>query len=163
MNFQLPLGNFIWTSLSVVLSSPMLVMSFCSSYIRRYEAKHHYDLSNPINCQFWHHSWVQLEELPQNMVSHPYLIFSNKQDIKHFLFLQTFSYHLETLYETHCWQCEVSSPMLVMSFCSSYIWLNVIMTQRITQCHDDLSCIGLHHQMSLQGGSICISYVLISQ
>ena len=26
------------------------------------------------------------------------------------------------------------------------------MTQRITQCHYDLSHTGLHHQMSLQGG-----------
>ena len=34
-----------------------------------------YKLSNPIYCQFWHHSYVQLEELPREMVSHilPYL------------------------------------------------------------------------------------------
>ena len=62
---------------------------------------------DPINCQFWYHSCIWLEELPQDMVSHPYLIFSNKQDIKHFLFLLTFSHHKETLYEPHCQQCLV--------------------------------------------------------
>ena len=41
------------------------------------------------------------------MVSHPYLIFRNKWDIKHFLFLLTFSYHWEILYEPHCQQCWV--------------------------------------------------------
>ena len=76
------------------------------------------ELSNPINCQFWHHSYIQLEELPPNMVSHPYLIFRNKWDIQHFLFFLTFSYHWQILYEPHCQQCWVSSPMLVMSFCS---------------------------------------------
>ena len=35
------------------------------------------------------------------MVSHHYLIFRNKWNIKHFLFLLTFSYHWETLYEPH--------------------------------------------------------------
>ena len=30
-----------------------------------------YMLSNPINCQFWHHSCVWYEKLPQKMVSHP--------------------------------------------------------------------------------------------
>ena len=34
----------------------------------------------------------------------PYLIFRNKQDIKCFLFLLTFSHHSETLYEPHCQQ-----------------------------------------------------------
>ena len=92
---------------SVEWNSPMLVMSFCSSYFTNYEAKHCYMLSNPINCQFWHHSCIWLEELPQNMVSHPYLIFRNKWDIKHFLFLLTFSYHWEILYEPHCQQCWV--------------------------------------------------------
>ena len=43
----------------------------------------------------------------QNMVSHPYLIFRNKWDIKHFLFLLTFSYHWEILYEPHCQWCWV--------------------------------------------------------
>ena len=71
------------------------------------QAKCHYKLSNPINCQFWHHSCVWLKELPQNMVSHPYLIFRNKWDIKQFLFLLTFSYHWEILYEPHCQQCWV--------------------------------------------------------
>ena len=85
----------------------MLVMSFCSSYFTSYVAKHCYELSNPINCQFWHHSCIQLEELPQKMVSYPYLIFRNKWDIKHFLFLLTFSYHWEILYEPHCQQCWV--------------------------------------------------------
>ena len=51
------------------------------------------------------HVW--LKELPQNMVSHPYLIFRNKWDIKQFLFLLTFSYHWEILYEPHCQQCWV--------------------------------------------------------
>ena len=41
------------------------------------------------------------------MVSHPYLIFRNMQEILHFLFLLTFSYHWETLYEPHCQQCWV--------------------------------------------------------
>ena len=68
----------VWTTLLAVFSSPMLVMSFCSSYIRSYEAKCCYDLSNPINCQFWHHSCVWLKELPQDMVSHPYIIFRHK-------------------------------------------------------------------------------------
>ena len=40
-----------------------------------------------------------------NMVSHPYLIFRNKWDIKHFLFLLTFSYHWKILYELHCQWC----------------------------------------------------------
>ena len=71
------------------------------------QAKCHYKLSNPINCQFWHHSCVWLKELPQYMVSHPYLIFRNKWDIKQFLFLLTFSYHWEILYEPHCQQCWV--------------------------------------------------------
>ena len=92
---------------SVEWNSPMLVMSFCSSYFTNYEAIHCYMLSNPINCQFWHHSCIWLEELPQNMVSHPYLIFRNKWDIKHFLFLLTFSYHWEILYKPHCQQCWV--------------------------------------------------------
>ena len=61
-------------------------------------------LSNPINCLFWHHSCIWLEELPQDMVSHPYLIFRNKWHIKHFLFFLTFSYHWEILYEPHCQQ-----------------------------------------------------------
>ena len=64
-------------------------------------------LSNPINCQFWHHSCVWLEEPPQNMVSHPYHIFRNKWDIKHFLFLLPFSYHWGILYEPHCQWCWV--------------------------------------------------------
>ena len=63
--------------------------------------------SNPINCQFWHQSCIWLEELPQNMVSYAYLIFRNKWDIKHFLFLLTFSYHWEILYKPHCQQCWV--------------------------------------------------------
>ena len=92
---------------SVELSSPMLVMSFCSSYLRSYEAKHCYKLSNPINCQFWHYSCIWLEELPQKMVSYPYLIFRNKWNIKHFLLLLTFSYYWEILYEPHCQQCWV--------------------------------------------------------
>ena len=91
----------------VELSSPMLVMSFCSSYFTSDEAKCHYKLSNPINCQFWHHSCIRLKELPQDMVSYPYNIFRNQLDIKCFLFLLTFSYHWETLYELHCWQCWV--------------------------------------------------------
>ena len=91
----------------VELRWPMLVMSFCSSYVRSYEAKHYYKFSNPINCQFWHHNCVWLKELQQEMVSHPYLIFSNKQDIKCILFLLTFSYHWETLYEPHCGRCWV--------------------------------------------------------
>ena len=66
-----------------------------------------YELSNPINCQFWHHSCVWLEELPQNLVSHTYLIFRNMWDIQHFLFFLTFSYHWEILYEPHCQQCWV--------------------------------------------------------
>ena len=41
----------------------------------------------------------------QEMASHPYLIFRNKQDIKCFLFLLTFSYHWETLYKPHCQLC----------------------------------------------------------
>ena len=40
------------------------------------------------------------------MVSHPYLIFRNKWDIKHFLFFLTFSYHWQILYEPHCQQCS---------------------------------------------------------
>ena len=43
-----------------------------------------------------------VKEVPQDMVSHPNLMFTNKQDIKHFLFLLTFSYHWETSYEPHC-------------------------------------------------------------
>ena len=43
----------------------------------------------------------------QKIVSHPYLIFRNKWDIKHFLFLLTFSYHWEILYEPHCQWCWV--------------------------------------------------------
>ena len=66
-----------------------------------------FQISNPINCQFWHHSCIQLEELPQDMVSHPYLIFRNKQDIKDFLVFLTFSYHWETLYKPHCQLCWV--------------------------------------------------------
>ena len=64
-------------------------------------------LSNPIYCQFWHHSCIQLKELPPNIVSHTYLIFRNKSDIKYFLFFLTFSYHWEILYEPHCQQCWV--------------------------------------------------------
>ena len=37
----------------------------------------------------------------------PYLIFRNKQDIKCFLFLLTFSYHWETLYKPYCQQSWV--------------------------------------------------------
>ena len=65
------------------------------------------ELSNPRNCQFWPHSCIWLEELPPNVVSHPYLIFRNKWDIQHFLFFLTFSYHWEILYEPHCQQCWV--------------------------------------------------------
>ena len=107
INYQLPLGKFVWTTLLAVLSSPMLIMSFCSSYIRSYEAKCCYELSNPINCQFWHHSCIWLKALTQEMVSHPYLIFRNKQDIKHFLYSLPLSNHKETLYEPHCGQCWV--------------------------------------------------------
>ena len=64
-------------------------------------------LSNPINCLFWHHSYIWLNRLPQNMVSHPYLIFRNKWDIKHFLFFLNFSYHCKMLYEPHCQWCWV--------------------------------------------------------
>ena len=88
---------------SVELSTPMRIMSFCSSYLRSYEAKCGYKLFNPINCQFWHHSWAHLEELPWEMMSHPYFIFSNKQDTKYYLLLLSFSYHWETLCEPHCW------------------------------------------------------------
>ena len=97
------------TTLSAVLSEihPCWSCHSAANNLANYEAKHCYMLSNPINCQFWHHSCIWLEELPQNMVSHPYLIFRNKWDIKHFLFLLTFSYHWEILYETHCWQCWV--------------------------------------------------------
>ena len=91
----------------VELSSPMLVMSFYSSYFTSDEAKCFYKLSNPINCQFWHHSCIWLQELTQEMVSHPYLMIRNKWDIKHFPFLLTFSYHWEILYEPHCQQCWV--------------------------------------------------------
>ena len=79
----------------------MLVMSFCSLYFTSYKVKHCYKLCNLINCQFWHHSYVQLEELPCKMVSHSYLIFRNKWEL-------TFSYHWETLYEPHCLQCWVN-------------------------------------------------------
>ena len=41
------------------------------------------------------------------IVSHHYLIFRNKWNIKHFLFLLTFSYHWEILYKPHCQQCWV--------------------------------------------------------
>ena len=92
---------------SVELSSPMPAMSFCSSYFTHYKAKHCYKLSNPMNCQFWHHICVQLKELPQNMVSHPYFIFRNQLNIEHFLFCLIFSYHWETLYEPHCQWCWV--------------------------------------------------------
>ena len=61
----------------------------------------------PINCQFFHHSCIQLEELPPNLVSYAYLIFRNKWDITHFLFFLTFSYHWEILYEPHCQWCWV--------------------------------------------------------
>ena len=60
------------------------------------------ELSNPLNCQFWHHSCVWLKRATPKLVSHTYLIFRNKWDIKHFLFFPTFSYHLEILYEPHC-------------------------------------------------------------
>ena len=40
-----------------------------------------YKLSNPINCQFWHHSCVQLKELPHEMESHLYFILRNMQEI----------------------------------------------------------------------------------
>ena len=40
-----------------------------------------YKLSNPINCQFWNHSYVQLKELPQEMESHLYFILRNMQEI----------------------------------------------------------------------------------
>ena len=40
-----------------------------------------YKLSNPIYCQFWHDSYVQLEELTQEIMSHSYLIFRNMQEI----------------------------------------------------------------------------------
>ena len=83
-------------------------------------SKHHYKLSNPIHCQFWRHSCILLRELPQVMVSHPYLIFRHKQDIKCFLFLLTFSYHWENLYEPHCqqywvhpcWSCHSAANTL---------------------------------------------------
>ena len=97
LTFSYQWDTFIGAILSVVLSSPMPFMSICSSYFRSYKAKHHYKFSNPINCQFWHHSCIWLGELPQDMVSHPYLISSNQWDIKHFLFLLTFSYHWDTL------------------------------------------------------------------
>ena len=62
------------------------------------------ELSNPINWQFWHHSCIWLKELPQGYGCHiPYFIFRNKQDIKHFLFILTLSYHWKTLYQPHCW------------------------------------------------------------
>ena len=65
-------------------------------------------LSNPINCQLWHHSYIQLKEISQKIVSHHYLIFRNQLDIKHFLFLLTFSYHWEILYEPPCQLCWVN-------------------------------------------------------
>ena len=61
----------------------------------------------PLNCQFWHHSCIWLNELPPNLASHPYLIFRKKWDIQYFLFFLTFSYHWEILYEPHCQQCWV--------------------------------------------------------
>ena len=64
-------------------------------------------LSNPINFQLLHHSCIQLEELPPNLVSHPHLIFRNKWDITYFLFFLTFSYHWQILYEPHCQCCWV--------------------------------------------------------
>ena len=90
---------------SVQLRWPMLVMSFCSWYFTSYEAKHCYKISNPINCQFWHHSCIWLKVLPPHLVSHPYLIFTNKWDIQHFLFFLTFSCQWEILFETHSQQC----------------------------------------------------------
>ena len=92
---------------SVELSLAMLVMSFWSLYFTSYKAKHCYKLTNSINCQFWHHSYIQLKELPWEMVSHPYLILRNMQEILRFLLLLPFSYHWETLYEPHCRQCWV--------------------------------------------------------
>ena len=47
------------------------------------------------------------KELPQKILSHPYLIFRNQLDIKHFLFLLTFNYHWEVLYKPHCQWCWV--------------------------------------------------------
>ena len=43
---------------------------------------------------------------PKNGVA-PYLIFRNQLHIEHFLFLLTFSYHWNILYEPHCQQCWV--------------------------------------------------------
>ena len=58
-------------------------------------------LSNPINCQFWHHSCIWLKELPPNLVAHLYLIFGIKRDIQQFLFFLTISYHWKILYKPH--------------------------------------------------------------
>ena len=44
---------------------------------------------------------------PQKIVSHYYLIFRNKWDIEHFLYLANFSYHREILYKPLCQLCWV--------------------------------------------------------
>ena len=83
--------EILYEPVGVQLSSPMLVMSFCNQYFTNYKAKCCYEISNPINSQFWHHSCIWLKELSPNLVPHPYLIFRNKWDSKHFLFFLTFS------------------------------------------------------------------------
>ena len=49
------------------------------------------------------------EQIPPNLVPHPYLIFRNRWDIQHIVFLLTSSYHWEILYKPHSQQCWVKA------------------------------------------------------
>ena len=81
---------------------------------------------NPISCWFWHHNYIQLEELPQEIVS--YLIFRNQLLLNIFYFTN-FQLPLGILIQTtllevkfiHCYhvilqQYFTSYEMLLQAF-----------------------------------------------
>ena len=100
-------------------------------------------LSNPICCWFWLHSCIQFKELPPKIVSHPYLIFRNKWNIKHFLFLLTFSYHWEVLYKPHCqlcWGKFIHAGHVILQLILYKLWSKILL-----QAFQPLSCWFWHH------------------
>ena len=109
----------------------MLTMSFSSEYFTSYEAKCCYKLFNPIISQLCHHSCIQLKEISQQIVSHYYLIFRNKWNIKHLLFLLTFGYHWEILYEPLCQLCWVKfthASHVILQLILYKLWSKILLS-----------------------------------
>ena len=64
-------------------------------------------------------------------MSHHYLIFRNKWDIEHFLFLLTFNYHWEVLYKPYCqwrWVKFIHAGHVILQLILYKFWSKILLS-----------------------------------